>query len=87
MGIFSSEYEYELLELHQRTYQKMLELAEQRISKPVFIQKCNVNKYYDGVSAGTLERYEELGLKRHQPVEKGLVFYHTRELDRFMLSN
>lgn len=87
MKMFSFEYEQELLKQHQQTYQRMIELAEQQVQKPPFIQQKNVSKYYDGVSIGTLLKYEKNGLKRYEPIEGGNVFYYTKELDRFMLEN
>lgn len=86
-GLFSEDYERELLRKHQETYEKMIELVEKQAQKPPFIQQKNVSKYYDGVSIGTILKYEKMGLKRYEPVEGGNVFYYTKELDRFMLEN
>ena len=85
--MFSESYEQELLKQHQETYQRMVELAEKQAQKPPFIQQKNISKYYDGISIGTLGKYEKQGLKRYEPIEGGNVFYYTKELDRFMLEN
>lgn len=87
MKMFSEDYEQELLKQHRETYAKMLDLVENQVQKPPFIQQKNVSKYYDGVSVGTLLKYEKNGLKRYEPIEGGNVFYYTKELDRFMLEN
>lgn len=87
MKMFSEDYEQELLKQQQKVYMKLLELAEKQAQKPPFIQQKNVSKYYDGVSIGTLLKYEKNGLKRYEPISGGNVFYYTKELDRFMLEN
>ena len=87
MNFFSIEYEQELLKQHRETYQRMIELVEQQVQKPPFIQQKDVSNYYKGISVGTLIRYERQGLKRSEPVEGGSVWYATSELDRFMLEN
>lgn len=87
VGMFSHEYEQQLLKQHQEAYQRMVELAEKQAERPPFIQQKNVTKYYDNVSINSILKYERMGLKRYEPVPGGSVFYYTKELDRFMLSN
>lgn len=85
--MFSKDYEARVFEEQKRVFDQLLKLSEQRVLKPEFIKKKNVKKYYDDISDDTLRKYEKLGLKRHEPIEGGNVFYHTKELDRFMLSH
>lgn len=82
--MFSEDYERQLLEMHQRTYDRLTELAEERAEKPPWIQQKDIPNYYKGLSNGTLAKYEALGLKRHSPINGGNVFYSTKELDSFM---
>lgn len=87
MKVFSDNYEQKLLEEQKEIFSKWIQLAEQLAEKPRFIQQKNVTKYYEGVSIGTLLKYERLGLKRCEPVADGKVYYYTKELDRFMLEH
>lgn len=85
-NVFSNWFEKLLLNLLEKYFDRSLQLAEERVNKPVFIQQKNVPLYYDGVSLPTLKKYEDLGLKRCEPVEGGNIYYPVSELDRFMLS-
>ncbi|WP_348920152.1 hypothetical protein [Enterococcus rotai] len=86
-NVFSNWFEKLLLNLLEKYFDKFTELAEARVDKPGFIKQKNALKYFDDIDAATLKKYESLGLKRCEPIEGGIVFYQTSELDRFMLSN
>ncbi|MBO0467555.1 hypothetical protein JZO73_08410 [Enterococcus plantarum] len=86
-NIFSNWFENSLLNLLEKYFDKFTELAEIRVNKPRFIKQKNTLKYYDGIDAATLKKYELLGLKHCEPIESGVAYYQTSELDRFMLSN
>ncbi|MBO0421400.1 hypothetical protein [Enterococcus plantarum] len=80
-NVFSNWFENSLLNLLEKYFDKFTELAEARVNKPRFIKQKNALKYYDGINAATLKKYESLGLKRCEPIEGGVVYYQTSELD------
>ena len=86
-NIFSDCFENLLLNLLEKYFDKFVKIAEEQVDKPVFIKQKNAIKYYDNIDAATLKKYELQGLKRCEPIEGGSVYYHVKELDRFMLSN
>ncbi len=65
----------------------MLNLAEQSIEKPEFIQQKDVPKYFGGISINTILSFESKGLKRCEPISGGKIYYHRKELERFMLDH
>lgn len=85
--LFSKEFEQQLLEESQVIFEKMLNLAEQSVEKPEFIQQKDVPKYFGGISINTVLSFETKGLKRCEPISGGKIYYHRKELERFMLDH
>ncbi|MBL1225849.1 hypothetical protein [Enterococcus sp. BWR-S5] len=85
--LFSKEFEQKLLEESQVIFEKMLNLAEQSVEKPEFIQQKDVPKYFGGISINTVLSFETKGLKRCEPISGGKIYYHRKELERFMLDH
>ncbi len=85
--VFSKEFEQKLLEESQVIFEKMVNLAEQSVEKPEFIQQKDVPKYFGGISINTILSFESKGLKRCEPISGGKIYYHRKELERFMLDH
>lgn len=85
--LFSKEFEQKLLEESHVIFEKMLNLAEKSAEKPEFIQQKDVPKYFGGISINTILSFESKGLKRCEPISGGKIYYHRKELERFMLDH
>lgn len=83
-NVFSSWFESLLIAKLGNLFDRFIELSKQYNEKG-FIKRENALKYYDDISEGTLIKYENMGLKRYQPIAKGTVFYSREELNKFML--
>lgn len=82
--LFSESFEKELISKIFSLVRQSLELSQSNDQRG-FIKRENAQAYFDSISEGTLIKYEDLGLKRYQPVEGGTVFYRKEDLDEFML--
>lgn len=83
-NIFSDLFEKEMIESIIKLVDQYL-LVHENQADSGFIKRENALKYFDDISEGTLIKYERLGLKRYQPIEKGTVFYSKEELNKFMM--
>lgn len=85
MSTFSDEFERELLHNIDKHLENRLELAKEQDNKLDLITRSEVVDEL-GITSGTLERWERLGLKRYQPpLERAKrVYYRKSDIYDFL---
>lgn len=84
MEMFSESFERKICEMVKKMVEEAFEDFKRSVVPTGYIKQKDVLKFYKGIDVDTLTKYEKLGLKRHRPVEGGLVWYKISELESFM---